>query len=367
MNTQKEEGEKRHRESNIELYRIICMILIVAHHYVVNSGLIAEGGPILTDPKSLKSIFLLLFGAWGKTGINCFVFITGWFMCKSKISLNKFVRLIAEVMFYKIVIYCIFLISGYESFDIVQFIKTIAPVLAIENNFTGCFLMYYLSIPFVNMLMDCLEEKKHLHLMLLISFVYIFFGTLHKVIMNYFSWFIVLHLIAGFMRRYPKAIYDKKNVWAFVSVISILLSNLSVICIIFLGTRFGLHGEYYTFVSDSNTLLAVVNGISSFLFFKNLKIRYSSMINSVAGSTFGVLLIHANSDSMRRWLWKDVLNNVGMYNSSMTFIHAIGSCLGIFACCVVIDRIRIFLFEKPFMKWWDMQEDNIIAIIRKSC
>lgn len=28
------------RDSNLELYRIIVMLLIVAHHYVVNSGLL---------------------------------------------------------------------------------------------------------------------------------------------------------------------------------------------------------------------------------------------------------------------------------------------------------------------------------------
>lgn len=29
----------RPRSSNLELYRIICMLLIVAHHFVVNSRL----------------------------------------------------------------------------------------------------------------------------------------------------------------------------------------------------------------------------------------------------------------------------------------------------------------------------------------
>lgn len=62
------------RNSNLELYRIIVMILIIAHHYVVNSGLTSIGGPIALNPTSAKSLFLLLFGAWGKTGINCFVF-----------------------------------------------------------------------------------------------------------------------------------------------------------------------------------------------------------------------------------------------------------------------------------------------------
>lgn len=29
----------KERDSNLELYRILVMLLIVAHHYVVNSGL----------------------------------------------------------------------------------------------------------------------------------------------------------------------------------------------------------------------------------------------------------------------------------------------------------------------------------------
>lgn len=63
---------KMGRDTNLELYRIITMFLIVAHHYVVNSGLTAIDGPIYVAPTSLKSLFLLIFGAWGKTGINCF-------------------------------------------------------------------------------------------------------------------------------------------------------------------------------------------------------------------------------------------------------------------------------------------------------
>lgn len=68
------------RNSNLELYRIIVMLLIVAHHYVVNSGLITV---MEETPLSARSIFFYLFGAWGKIGINCFVLITGYFMCKS--------------------------------------------------------------------------------------------------------------------------------------------------------------------------------------------------------------------------------------------------------------------------------------------
>ena len=87
------------RDSNIELYRIITMFFIVAHHYVVNSGLTLEGGPVFSDPFSWRSIFLVLFGAWGKVGINCFVLITGYFMVNSNITAKKFAKLLGEVLF----------------------------------------------------------------------------------------------------------------------------------------------------------------------------------------------------------------------------------------------------------------------------
>ena len=65
------------RSSNIELFRILSMLMIVAHHYVVNSGLLdcIEKQARL----GVKDYFLLLFGWGGKTGIDCFVLITGYF------------------------------------------------------------------------------------------------------------------------------------------------------------------------------------------------------------------------------------------------------------------------------------------------
>lgn len=60
------------RNSNLELYRIISMFLIVCHHYVVNSGLMDV---MNVDPLSTNSIFNYIFGMWGKTAINCFLMI----------------------------------------------------------------------------------------------------------------------------------------------------------------------------------------------------------------------------------------------------------------------------------------------------
>ena len=56
--------------------------------------------------------------------------------------------------------------------------------------------------------------------------------------------------------------------------------------------------ESYRYVVDSNELLATV---TSFMFFK-FNIRQSKWINTIATSTFGVLLIHAHAHTIRKWL-----------------------------------------------------------------
>ena len=89
------------RNTNLELYRVIVMLLILAHHFVVNSGLL---NVVMQEPGRIRSMFVIFFGAWGKTGINCFVLITGFYMCKKKITLKKYLQLLLEVEFYNIVI-----------------------------------------------------------------------------------------------------------------------------------------------------------------------------------------------------------------------------------------------------------------------
>lgn len=189
------------RNSNLELYRIIVMLLIVAHHYVVNSGLMDV---MQETPFSGRSIFFYLFGAWGKTGINCFLMITGYFMCTSQITVRKFLKLLFEVEFYKIAIYAIFLLSGYETFSVSGCIKSIVPMLSLTDGFVSCFLVFYLCIPFLNILVHNMDRRMHGLLMLLGLFIYTVHGTLPgmSVSMNYVSWFCVLYFIASYIRLY---------------------------------------------------------------------------------------------------------------------------------------------------------------------
>ena len=127
-------------------------------------------------------------------------------MCKSNITPRKFIKLFLEIEIYKVIFYVLFFLTGYEPFSLKGLIKALLPVTGIETGFTSCYLIFYLFIPFLNILIQNMNEKVHLRLMLLCLFVYTVLGTLPKinVAMNYVSWFIVLYFIASYIRCYPK-------------------------------------------------------------------------------------------------------------------------------------------------------------------
>lgn len=106
----------------------------------------------------------------------------------------------------------------------------------------------------------------------------------------------------------------------------------------------------YRYVADSNVLFAVTTAVSSFMFFKGLKMRHHKWINAIASTTFGVLLIHANSDIMRQWLWRDLLHNADRYYSNGALIYAVIAILLVFAICSLIDYLRIHAIEVHVLK-----------------
>lgn len=148
--------EKQERTSNIELYRIILMILIIAHHYTVNSGL-----KELYNFNNVTGnmIFLQVLSMFGKTVINCFSIITGYFMVKSHITVRKFAITYMQVKFYYLFFFVIFLITGYTTFSVKALIKTVFNVIYEAGDYyTGTYIVFFLLIPFINIMVKGLNR-----------------------------------------------------------------------------------------------------------------------------------------------------------------------------------------------------------------
>ena len=275
-------------------------------------------------------------------------------MCRMEITLRKFLKLFLWTLTYSILVTGVFAISGYHPDGLTKMWLSVIPFSEITNGFTSCFLVFYLCIPFLNILIRNLSKRQHLLLIALLLFIY----TLHSsipglgVFFNYVSWFSTLYFISAYLRIYPLKRDPDTKFWGWMTALSWGLSVISILALQYMQYRFldsvQLKRTFFL-ISDSNAILALTNGVTSFMWFKNLKIRNSRIVNTIAASSFGVLLIHANSDTMRQWLWKDTINCVGHYAADYYWLYAIGCVLAIYVVCTLIDIIRIKTIETPLL------------------
>lgn len=229
------------------------------------------------------------------------------------------------------------------------------PIWNIGSNFDSCFMVFWLTIPFLSILVQNMSQRQHQLLLILTLGVYTICGTLpgFTISFNYVSWFGVVFFIASYLRLYPHPVFERRHLWGWMTFSSITLAMASII-----GLRLLFGGSpafWYSFVSDSNKFFAVAIAVCSFLWFKNMNLKYSKAINSIGAATFGVLLIHSNSNAMRQWLWKDTLDVVGHYTLPLgeLMLYSFGVVLAVFCVCNLIDQIRIATVEKWFFNWYD--------------
>ena len=340
------------RSSNIELLRIVSMLFIVAHHFVYNSGLSDTFD--YTHP-NVNLIWFQWIGAWGKTAINAFVIITGYFMCTSSLTARKFFKLLFKVVFYLVAIFLIFLSFGYEAATPRRLFELAGHFFrGINNGFTVSFLWFYLGIPFYNILIRHCSKRELFLLIVLLLFHFCGAATLvaAKYSFNHTFWYMTIYFIGAYVRLYPKPWMSRNRVClplllscvCFASV-WMLINDWLMAC----GMKVNFQ---YWLISDSDKILAVSIGMLLFLVFRNWKIGYSKVINTIASTTFGVLLIHANSDAMRSWLWKDLLDVSSFIGLPFGVLIAksLACIVGVFAVCSLIDLLRIKFVERSVMK-----------------
>lgn len=366
------------RQSNIELLRIVAMFLVVAHHYVVNSGINELFD--FSKPVSANTLFLQWWGMWGKTAINAFVLITGYFMCSSRLTMRRIFKLYLEVQFYLTVGFFALVLIGYERISIDGIANLLVwPLMGLNRGFTASFMVFYAFIPLYNIIIGRLSCKALFFWTSMLVGIYVipytFLGN-HQVF-NYMGWYIALYFTGAFLRVWGRGWMEKNRIcipllsfaiggalfssWLYGWNVLHKWPNVQLKCI---GTVLG--------VAESCSLMAFIIGVLMFLVFKNLRIPYNRFINGVASTTFGILLAHTFSGGMRRFLWRDVVDAAGHYSRAETagdsiVVFTIMTVCSIFALCSAVDYLRIILLERPFFERFCTVVNKFRGIIPMDC
>lgn len=333
--------QKNVRSSNLELLRIIAMLGIVFSHYHFYLGDLMGA-----NPTSSMSVYHYSIGMGGKIGINTFMLITGYFMCIKDISLKKYIKLIAWVYFYNIIIQGTFMALGGIKIGFSSLLDIIFPFRTINMDcFVTDFMWFYLFIPFVSILIRNLTKEQHLRLTMLCLIMFIGYNTIptFSTEMSPVTWFVVIMLVASYVRMHePSVLNYSPLVWFGGALFLILCAIVSILLL-------GRHGQNPRLLfADGNSLLAFLIAFALFMTFIKMELPYNKWINLYGGAAFGVLLIHSNCWPMRELIFMKIFDTQYYFIEGNIWMPIV-SCLSIYFVCGTIEIFRQKYLEQPML------------------
>lgn len=323
------------RSSNIELLRIVAMLLIVLHH------LCKYAYPGNTSVEVETVCNLLLLG--GKIGVDIFVLISGYFLASGRIKLTSMLRVLFEAWFYSLVLGLVCALFFQNNFSTKDFLKSFLPT----NNglpwFVTAYLGMYLVAPWLSKLSSTLSQNQFKQMLVVGFCVFSLVPTLTgcMFVTNDFSWFCFLFLVACYIRKFGFSTCVAKRMCVgggLFLVASVLIGELACA-----GVP-AIH-DHITYFANMYTVPTLFTSMGLFCVFKDLKIPTMKSINVIAQGAFGVYLIHENT-FVRELLWQ----NFGfVFSGGVAFevLCALLATICIYLVLAGVDLIRLQVLERP--------------------
>ena len=345
----KKHNDRLGRNSNIELFRIVLMFFIVAHHFSLHSGF-SEIKLENSLNKYIADCLLVL----GTIGINGYILITGYYMIQSKMTVKKILKLIGQVWFYSVSIFIIFavFIRPEGSVGIKDMIKYVFPILFYKYWFATTYVIILILSPFINEYLNSIGKKKFLKLIATCLIMWCLIPTIINAAFagSRLVWCIVMYSVGGYIRLYcnVQQINRKKHILGLVFSGMALFS--SVILLNFIGETLKIEKfvAYSAYFSGYNNIIIALISIELLFAFISMKPKYNKIINFIAGATFGVYLIHEH-ELVYQYLWVDFLKTPIYYQRNNFVLYAFITIILVYLVCTIIDLIRQYTIEPIWM------------------
>lgn len=348
---------KKERQSNLELLRVICMVLIVAYH---------EQRSFSFTPDA-QGIFIKSVGGWGLLGVYCFIAISAWFLQQQQFRFEKLYRIFCQTGFYMAVFMVFHLINVYmKGGNIWQELwksthyALLQPLWVYRYWFISVYILLYLLSPFLNKLISGMDDVLYKKLMIVLT-VIPFFGFFYNGQGTLFDllYFIYVYLLVGLLRRMPGNVFEKYAGRGFF--ICVALFAFGYVTALFSDPLYAFFCYAITNV-HRHAVIMVVAAMFLFYLFHNLKMKPRKGINRLATLMFGVYLFHENKVFNLSDLSSDFfdavipmhLSDTALFLLTVVFLF-VGGCL--------FEWVRKLIFDKPI--YCLFKNDKLFAGIDK--
>ena len=362
------------RQSNMELLRLVAMMMILVMHmdygaFGLPTAESVEHAPMTTFGRIFVEHLCLV-------AVNVYVLISGWFGIRPK--MKSFVRLMLQVAMYSIIITGAFLLLGKTTFKIGYVTDML--IIGKQYWFVVSYLLLYLVSPILNTFVEH-SSKREFQWMLLVffgfQFVYSWIFGLEEFAGGYSALsFMGLYLLARYVKIYendnerrrtkdenesshPDGIASRSTLhssrftlhssrftlhvsrFSFSKLLALYLF-IAAITALFVFLAYGWKGDSFGdacagIFAHYNSPFIVVSSLVVLLMFSKLQFQ-SKVINYLSSSAFAVYLIHAHP-----LLWDEYLNLFppiyAKYPNLLGVLLMMLVAVIIFFLCIAIDKI----------------------------
>lgn len=354
-------SKRKVRNSSVELLRIICMILIVAHHYSYYGGFPALSTTYMTG----EGIFIQLIGAFGQVSCAVFAIISGYYLCQVEFDsakkvfnhYKKIIPTIAQFVFYSVAILLVMGLAGKIQFTSENVIRSLFPYI-FGNWFVRFYIIFYLFVPFLNMIVSKISYKMLTGLVVMSIIVWSIIPSLAPGSFNYgcLDFFLVMYFIGAYIHKYLESRVSTRTV-----IIGTVVSLMVYLGILVAYDLVGYHMQSDEIIAKTvglvnyTKIIPIILACFVFMLFSRFKFR-NDYINAISGSVMGIYLIHDN-DYLRYFIWRDVSPNY-LYADN-PYLHSLIKVLAVFVVCLGIDMIRSETVGRLFKKFYNKLADSV--------
>ena len=297
----------KRRYDNLELLRIIAMILITFNH-------ITSLGNTLTDVMDGSTVISLFYLLGGKFGCNVFVILGSWFLTDSEFKMSRIISIWLQTFIYQLVLYGIDVIIFHVEPTFIETIRNIS-VLTSHYWYPRAYICMMLAAPIIKKIYRCLNKKLASLIIvwggILLSIVPtvtfegalvngVFLKILMKIICFEPIWFCYMFALVFYVKKYLKIEQiNPKYCIVFFFICYIMMFLIETVLY-----YYGVNGmkinkvpmsEIYFKIRNLQSVPCVIAAFSLFFLFKSFRIN-SKWIGNVSG-VFGVYLLQCHAAS----------------------------------------------------------------------
>lgn len=334
---------KTTRSSNLELLRILCMLLIIGDHLTGQSG--------IADYTTLLSSFAFcLIGCGSRIACSVFVLIGGWFLCEQPYKTRRPLSLWLSLWLYTVPVTLLCKLAGLDvSWGALRWAAF--PASTRQLWFISDYLLLLLCVPLLNRLLRGLSRPAHRGLLAVLAVPLIVYPTLfgENGAVSDTAWmFLYEYLLIAYLRRWPdNRLAHLLQHRAAALGLGLGLPLLNTILRAVLETSGLTDGKAFQYMAYYRTALGalpnLLAALALFYLFRGLDLGCVRWVNALAGTTLGVYILHQVS-AFRGFLWNGLLQAEAHHGSVGYTLLAI---LAVFLGCAAVDALRTVLVMRP--------------------